>query len=265
MQVGALRALLEAGIQPDLWVGTSVGAINAVQVTIRGFSAESLAQLKQSWHDAAEADLLPASYLWLTVRTLFNRAGAGVEHRIRDFLIDHGLDPDLRFGQIEGPRLIMVSTDLMASGAALYGTDPEERVLEGVLASGAIPPWMRPLRQENRLLMDGGLVSNLPIEPAMTQGATEIVALDLADPRSVGPAARGMGHFVNQLIHTMELRQADVEMQLAEARGITVHRVILRPESPVAVWDFPKSPSLVEPGYQIMRRYLKEHPELAGS
>jgi NTE family protein len=247
-----------------LWLGTSVGAINAAQVTIRGFNREAIAELEQAWHDAAAADLLPASYLWLTMRTLFNRGGAGVEDRIRNFLIDHGLDPELRFGQIQGPPLIMISTDLLANCAVLYGTDPEERVLEGVLASGAIPPWMRPLRQENRLLMDGGLVSNLPIEPAMSLGATEIVALDLADPRSVGPAAKGMGHFVNQLIHTMELRQAEVEMQLAQARGVKAHRVMLQPDSPVAVWDFPKSPALLEPGYRIMRRYLDEHPDLVG-
>jgi NTE family protein len=36
MQVGALRALLEAGPKPDLLVGTSIGAVNAVGLALWG-------------------------------------------------------------------------------------------------------------------------------------------------------------------------------------------------------------------------------------
>lgn len=109
LQVGALRALLEADIQPDLLVGTSAGATNAAFIAVRGFTPESLAELETAWHDAAEADLLPANYLWLTVRMLFNRAGVHPYYRMRDFFIAHGLSPDLRFGDLEGPRLILVA------------------------------------------------------------------------------------------------------------------------------------------------------------
>src|SRR3970282_1559461 len=73
LQVGALRAVLEAGYQPDLLVGTSIGAVNASYLAINGFNQESLVGLARAWHDAAHADLLPANYLWLTVRSLFRR------------------------------------------------------------------------------------------------------------------------------------------------------------------------------------------------
>ncbi len=256
MQVGALRALLEADIRPELLVGTSVGGLNAAQVAARGFTAEALDELERAWRDAAELDLLPSSYLWLTVRTLFNRAGSGVEDRMRGFLIEHGLSPELRFGELGGPRLLLLASDLKAGCPVLYGTDPEHSVLEAVLASTAIPPWVRPLQQEDRMLMDGGVISNLPIEPAMAHGATEIVALDLTESRPVGPAARGMGSFVFQLIYTVERRQTYMEMQLAAARGVSVHHVRLLPEEPVAVWGFSQVPALFEPGYQLMRQYL---------
>ena len=42
LQVGALRALLEAGLQPDLLVGTSAGAVNATYLAMRGFNLETL-------------------------------------------------------------------------------------------------------------------------------------------------------------------------------------------------------------------------------
>lgn len=262
MQVGALRALLEEGIRPDMWVGTSIGALNAAYLAVRGFTLQSLSGLEQAWYIAAELDLLPDSYLWLTVRSLFQRGGSGGEHRIRRFFVDQGLDPDFRFGQIKGPPLIVVAADLAAGCAVLYGTDPDQSVLEGVLASSAIPPWVRPLRQDDHLLMDGGLVSNVPIEPAMAQGAVEIVALDVTDRRPVGPSAGGVGPFFYQLVHTLGERQVEVEKQLAAARCVPVHHVRLLPELPVAVWEFPIAPPLIERGYQLMRVYLAAHPEL---
>ena len=42
MQVGALRALLEAGYQPDLLVETSIGAINAAYLAVWGWSGKVL-------------------------------------------------------------------------------------------------------------------------------------------------------------------------------------------------------------------------------
>jgi predicted acylesterase/phospholipase RssA len=42
LQVGALYALLEYGLQPDLLVGVSIGAANATYLAMNGFSKESL-------------------------------------------------------------------------------------------------------------------------------------------------------------------------------------------------------------------------------
>lgn len=52
LQVGAQRALLEAGIQPDLVVSTSVGAINAVFLGLHGFTPEALDLLETAWFAA---------------------------------------------------------------------------------------------------------------------------------------------------------------------------------------------------------------------
>lgn len=262
LQVGALRALLEAGIEPDLWVGTSVGAINATHMAVLGTSSQSLVDLESAWLDAVEADLLPDNYLWLTIRSLFNRPGSISAERLRSFFIDHGLRPDLRFGQISGPALLLVATDLRSGEARLYGTDPNESVLDGLLASTAIPPWVRPLAEGECLLMDGGLVSNLPIEPALRHGAREIVALDLHDPRGIALTARGFGPFLQQLLNTVERRQAYVEMQLAAERGVPVYHFALRPESPVPLWDFSDTMVLFDQGYSQAKQILANLPAL---
>jgi NTE family protein len=250
LQVGAVRALLEAGYQPDLLVGTSIGAVNATYLALHGPTLTSLPGLIEAWHDAAAADLLPANYLWLTVRVLFNRAGWRPYHRMRDFFIAHGATPDLRFGDL-GTRLILVAADLNTGRSVLYGADPQQSVLEGLLASTALPPWVRPLEKDGQFLVDGGVVSTLPIEPALVQGAREIIALDLADPREVPVEAHGFGPFLGKLMNTIERRQQEMELALAEARDVPAWRIALQGEQPVPIWDFSHTDELIERGYMI--------------
>jgi NTE family protein len=261
LQVGAIRALLEAGIEPGLLVGTSVGAINATYLAVRGLSLEGVEALVGAWHDAAEADLLPANYLWLTLRVLFDRAGWRPYHRMRDFFVGQGLSPNLRFGDIQGVRLILVAADLNAGCPVLYGIDPQQSVLEGLLASTAVPPWVRPMQHGERLLMDGGVVSNLPIEAALEQGAGAIIALDLADPRAVPVGDHGFGPFLGKLMSTVEQRQVDLELALATARGVPVHHIVLRSDEPVPLWDFQHTDDLIAWGYEITRLEIARWPQ----
>ncbi len=224
LQVGALRALFEAGLHPDILVGTSVGAINAAYLALNGFNLHTLEKLAIVWREAAQADLLPPNYLWLTVRTLFRRPAAYPAQHMRDFYIAHGISPELKFKDILDIRLVLVASDLNSGKPVLYGLDEQDRILEGLLASTALPPWVIPYERDNSLLMDGGVVSNLPIEPAMAVGATEVIALDLADPPQESLSTnRGFGPFLNKLIFTVEQRQQDLELALAEALRDTHH------------------------------------------
>ena len=251
LQVGALRALLEAGYQPDLLVGTSAGGINATFMAMRGVTLQNIPELAQAWHEAAAAELFPKNYLWLTVRALFRRPDVHTKHRLRDFFVSHGVNPELRFGEIQGIRLILVAADLNASQPALYGFDPQQSVLEGLLASTALPPWVTPIEKDGRLLMDGGAVSNLPIEPAMLAGAAEIIALDLFDPGSLPHEADGFGPFLAKVLNTVESRQTEMELALAAARRVPVHYLHLRGPASVPLWDFSQAEALIEIGYQL--------------
>jgi NTE family protein len=261
LEAGALRALLEAGLRPDMLVGTSIGAVNAACLALNGGLSEAgLAGLEAAWRDAAAADLLPANYLWRTLRALVGRPGNGTHARMREFFVAHGLDPDLRFGQIEGVRVVLVAADLSTGTAALYGAYPEQVVLEGVLASAAVPPWIPPLHYGGRVLMDGGVVSNLPIEPAMDQGATEIVALDVFDPRAQAANAPGVAPLFIRFLSTIQQRETDMELALAAARGVPVRRIELRPALPVPIWDFSRTEELMRTGYEIARAAIAGWP-----
>jgi NTE family protein len=250
LQVGALRALLEAGYKPDLLVGTSIGAVNAAYLALHGLRLSSVDGLEAAWHVAAAADLLPSNYLWLTVRALFYREGPSL-HRMREFIIGQGLSPEMRFGDIRGVRLIAVAVDLNSGRVVPFGADPRQSVLEGVLASTALPPWVRPLHIDGQWLMDGGAVCNLPIEVALGQGAGEIIALDLSDPRRDDAGGQGFGPFLQKLLLTVEQRQTELELALAAARRVRVRRICLCGERLVPLWDFQHTDELIAYGYAV--------------
>jgi len=261
LQVGALRALFESGYTPDLLVGTSIGAVNAAFLAIHGPNLDGVAALVDAWQDAARADLLPAGALRLAMRSLFNRPVNDPYHRMRDFFLSHDLTEELRFGDIQGVRLALVASDLSSGCPLIYGEDPQQTVLEGLLASPALPPWVRPMNSGGHVLLDGSVVSNLPVEPAMRLGASEIIALDLIDPRTAANGDNSLGQLANRLIFSVEQRTADLECALAQARHIPLRRLSLQWEEPVAAWDFSHTSELLEYGYTLACREIAAwHP-----
>jgi len=257
LQIGALYALLECGLQPDFVIGASIGAVNATFLALNGYTKESLDRLASAWRAANATELMPANYIWLTVRAMFNRSSNDPSLRLRDFFIAQGLTPELSFEDVSQPRLVIVSADLNSGQPILHGDQSEDKVLEALLLSTALPPWFMPVRKQERYLMDGGVVSNLPIEPALKLGASEIVALDLMDARELLGVGDGVRGFLDRLIFSVERRQVDLELALAEARGIPILYLGLTGEITVPIWDFTRTDSLIDQGYEIARRIIE--------
>jgi len=251
LQVGSLYALLESRVQPDLLIGTSIGAVNAAFLALHGFSRESLDSLKQTWQQAALMDLLPSNYVQSTLRAMLGRSSINPAQRIQDFFVGHGFTAELRFSDLQTIRLVIVSSDLTTGQPVLHGDQPDEKVLEALLMSTALPPWNMPVKKQSRYLMDGGVLSNLPIEPALRMGATHIVALDLLDAREVFRETNKFGYFLDRLTYAVQKRQLDLELGLAKAQGVPVMYLDLVGKDAVALWDFHRTEELIERGYEI--------------
>lgn len=258
LQVGAMYALLEYGLQPDVLIGVSIGAANATHLALKGFSKDSLDMLVNVWHQAGINDLLPANYIWLTVRAMFGRSSRDPSRRLKEFLIAKGITPELSFAEISKPQLILVASDLNTGEPILHGVQPDDKVLDALLLSTALPPWFMPERKQDRYLVDGAVVSHLPVEPAMNVGATKIVALDLLDSGEIQDAGDGVRGFFGRLIRTVEKRQVDLELKLAKARGIPVFYLGLTGETPIPIWDFHHTDELIARGYEITRSAIEE-------
>lgn len=260
LQLGSLFALQETPLQPDMLIGTSIGSLNAAYIALHGFSLESLEGLRGVWQRASGMDLLPSNYIRLAWRAILRRSTNEASHRIRDFFIEEGFTTEMQFAELVYPRLYVVSSDLNSGRPVIHGQRPEESVLESLLLSTALPPWVLPVHKQGRYLMDGGVVSNLPVEPALHVGAQQIVALDLMDTREMFEGGHPVATFLDRLSMSVENRQTYLEMELAAARGIPTVYVGLTGEIPIPYWDFAHTDELIERGYDITRHLLQEQP-----
>ncbi len=260
-QVGALRALYEAGRRPDLLVGSSIGAVNAAAIALWGFDETGLYGLELAYQKVAAADILDMNLPRLALQAITGRLNFASEQRTADFLIATGITPELTFSKLTAPRLGLVGADLEQGNTVIYGLDPDDSILEGILASMAIPPWFAPVEEHGHFIMDGGALSNVPIEPALSMGATEIIALDIEDPHSFPGGRNPLTNFVGRLWYAVGRRALFLETALAEERGVPVHRLELRSEAATAVWDLSDFPGLIRSGYRQTTQWIENNYE----
>lgn len=169
IQVGMLRALLSAGVQPDFVIGSSVGAINA------GYFAgapnmEGVARLEEIWCGLRRGDVFPFT-LMRSAFGLFRHPGHVVDPGGLRRLIENNLP----YAGLEDATIPVhvIATDVQG-GAVLLSTGS---AIDAILASAAIPGVFPPVEIDGRMLMDGAVVTNTPIRVAADLGASRIVVL----------------------------------------------------------------------------------------
>jgi NTE family protein len=255
LQVGAFRALFEAGYQPDLLVGTSIGAANAACLALWGVNMDGVTALEKAYQSMAEGRLMdtPGRIVWHTLsgRPFYT------SKRAREFLIAAGYTPEFRFDQIQNVRLGLIGAEMGSGQPLIYGMDPSQSVLEGVLASCSVPPWFAPIENDDQLIVDGGALSLLPIEPALNMGATEIIALDLSGSPTPSRPLRKLSQ-LEKSIAAFTQREIYLETALANAKGVPLHYMRLLSNPPIQMWDFSTYRDLIKTGYETASRYISD-------
>src|SRR5512138_3247574 len=100
LQVGALHALFEARLQPDLLVGTSIGAVNAVGLTLWGRDLAGIEALERAYQHLIASRLMdPRLVQFAALGVLSDRPSRYTSRRMEEFFIGEGITPDLRFNQ----------------------------------------------------------------------------------------------------------------------------------------------------------------------
>ena len=160
--IGAIRALEERGVKPDLVCGSSIGAL------VGAFYAAGELDKLETW---------VTSLAWTTVLRLMDltwRGGLIRGNRLFNLFRATFEDRD-----IAGLPILYgaVATEL-TSGREVWLR--EGKVLDAVRASCAMPGLFTPVMRNDAMLVDGGLVNPVPVSMCRALGADLVIAVDLS-------------------------------------------------------------------------------------
>lgn len=160
--IGVIRALMAAGIKPDIIAGTSIGAVVG------------------GCHVAGRLDALEDFARSLTKRRVFgyldfNLAGTGL---ISGQKLCERLEHHLADQRIEtlDRRFTAVATEI-GSGHEVWLS--RGRLVDAIRASYALPGIFRPVKIDGRWLFDGALVNPIPVSVCRALGARYVIAVNL--------------------------------------------------------------------------------------
>jgi NTE family protein len=191
LEVGALRSLLEHGIVPDFFVGTSAGSINSAFMAAWGPHIKTTSRLATAWHSASKAVVYGGNVFGIAWRLIRGADSLFASDGMRRLVREH-LPPDVStFGQLRRPCYI-TAVDLRSGRLYLFGEDPSAPLVDAVVASSSVPAIHPPVNYGGLQLVDGGLVASTPAGIAMDKGATVIYAINLGPGEDMQPPARGV-------------------------------------------------------------------------
>lgn len=277
MQVGALRSLLEHNILPDTLVGCSVGASNAANLA-REISLEQLDAVAQIWQHVSKRIVYPGGRMSILWRVATGQDSLHDNRAFYQFLQDSGCTPALTFGAVNAARLYITATNLRTGRMHVFGDNPNDRLLDALMASTALTPLHPPWEVNGERYVDGGTVTPLPLRVALERGATDIWALHLSDDKPTAASAdlqdagsdaaasavisvHGVAGHISKAVDTMLRQQVEHDLHLMSGeRRIKFHHVTLAVPYYVEPTDFSHANDLMDAGYEQMNAYL-ERPE----
>jgi len=170
-EVGMLRALAEAGIRPDLVVGTSIGAINGAFVAAD--PAGSAARLGELWRSEAVRTAFSENLFGRAVRLAQSGTHLHSIEPLRHML--ESLLPAREFADLALP-FQCVAASIERASASWFSTGP---LVPAILASCAVPGLLPPVAIGGEHCFDGGLVDSIPVGRALSLGATTVYVLQV--------------------------------------------------------------------------------------
>lgn len=268
-QIGVLQALEEQGVAIDFIAGTSMGSIIG-GLYAAGYSAPQLRDIVNtiSWDDIT-VDTPPRTNLFLAQRQ--ERERAFVQLRFR------GWRPFIPPAITAGQKMLTVLTDLTmranyranesfdnlripfhAMATDLYsGTEvaiADGDLAEAMRASTAVPFIFAPAPHGDMLLVDGGLLNNLPVD-VVRQHVDVVIAVDATSKLRQKNQINSPWEIADQLTTIMQRDEDEAQRRRAD--------VVIALEAPERISsDYSQIDSLIALGYQKTMRQMPDIQKL---
>lgn len=262
--IGVLRVLEDAGIRPDYITGTSIGSIMGGLYAI-GYSVEDMERI------AIELDW--AYYF----NDELKRTDLPIEERqyADRYQLKVGIENgkiQLPKGFIQGQKIGLLLSQLTFPAHGVYdfdqfkipfrcvATDAETgdpvvlksgSLAKAMRASMSLPSIFEPMELDGKLLIDGGVVRNLPVIEAIDMGADIVIAVDITSPLY---KKEGLVSLVQVLEQTSSYKLAEsveLQKQLAD--------VVISPDiTGIGTLDFDRGADLLKLGEAAAKAALPE-------
>ena len=247
-QVGALQALFEAGVVPDVVVGCSAGALNAAFVAVEP-TLQRVNELEQVWRGMTRELVFPDSRFTVARRLAARTDHLYSAHGLRALIAD--CVPVVDLADTEIPCHV-VTTDLLA-GEPVWWTSGDP--VEVLAASACLPGLFSPVPLAGSQHVDGGVTCPVPAQRALDLGAARVWVLDVAQDFH-GWAGDDMSA-LDVLLESFAIARS----HLGRRAPVTApgQRVVTLPPLPTGrhdLRDFSRTPALLAAGREAGRAMI---------
>lgn len=189
-----LKAIDEAGIPVDYIAGTSIGSIIGSLYAV-GYDPDEIEKMvrAQDWN-AVIYDQIPQKYLPIekkvdTRRYLASFPISNGKIKVKSSVVD-GVYVNMLLSRLMLPAHNIRDYNKLPVPFFCIATDVEHAcqyemtkgdLARSVRASMSIPFLFKPVRLDNKLLIDGGMINNFPVRNMKERGADIIIGIDLED------------------------------------------------------------------------------------
>lgn len=247
--LGALRAIEEAGIQPTLYAGTSIGALIAAAY-VGGLPLDTMSERAAA---LKRRDIFRINHVGMLLERM-RSPSIYLEEPLRALAENN--TPSCTFDTLP-TRLVINTVDVERGTLVPWGAPglTGVRVSDAVYASCALPGFFPPGEVGGRRCVDGGTMDNLPVEIASLD-ADLVVAIDVGNSDILHDE-----RITREGFASVYMRAATIMMYalqgLALSRRGTTPMVLVRPRVAHIGWfDFGKSRELEEEGYRATKEAL---------
>jgi NTE family protein len=231
-EIGIIRWMEDNHVPVDRIAGTSMGSIiGAMYAT--GMSSQEIEKFaeKINWDEAFRAE--PA-YSELSYRRKQDRRDYQIEPLLG---LKHGLSGPNGFNPGQRAELLLdriayseyaihnfdelpipfrcVATDMLSGQAVVLRDGP---LGQAVRASMAIPGVFTPVEVNGRVLADGGMVQNVPVETVREMGVDAVIAVQLQTPPGTRDQLETLTGMLSRAVSVMITQNEERSMALADAK-----------------------------------------------
>lgn len=227
--IGVLKALDECGVRINRISGTSIGALIAALYAF-GKSPDQIAGI------VAELD-------WLAVTSLtLSRYGVLSNQDLGKQVTEVLGQVDIQDARIP---LFLMATDLVSGRKVTLSSG---QLARAVMASSCIPGVFVPVELDDQLLVDGGLVENVPVSALREAGADFIIGVDL----NAGRHYQRPDDIIDVLANAIDIAIDNItRTQVSDAE------LIIAPElASYSRRDTSRIADLIEEGYRVTRQLV---------